>query len=177
MFAAATRLSFFICAIFTFTIAANAVSQPDPALPKPYFEQNLGQTSSSVKFLQRGPNYTLFLTSTGAVLKMQRKTSSGTAPLAINEGVVRMTWQHAKPESIYGKQLQEGQVNYLSRNNKSRDITAIPIFEEVIYKNLYPGIDLIHYSVEGELEHDLRVAPGADPSVITYILKEQTLLR
>jgi uncharacterized repeat protein (TIGR01451 family) len=164
---ATTRLSFLICAILTCTIAANAASKPDPAPPNPYFEQNLGQTSNTVKFLQRGPDYTLFLTSSGTVLKMQRKTSNPAGSGAIKEGVVRMTWQNANPESIYGEDLQTGQVNYLNRDEKSLNITGVPTFGKITYKNLYPGIDLIHYSAKGELEHDLRVAPGADPSAIT----------
>lgn len=35
------------------------------------------------------------------------------------------------------------------------------------YADLYPGIDLVYYSRDGELEFDLIVKPGADPTQIS----------
>jgi hypothetical protein len=32
---------------------------------------------------------------------------------------------------------------------------------------VYPGIDLIYYGNQGQLEYDFLVAPGADPQAIT----------
>ena len=34
------------------------------------------------------------------------------------------------------------------------------------YEEVYPGIDLVYYGKEGQLEYDFIVAPGADPNVI-----------
>jgi uncharacterized repeat protein (TIGR01451 family) len=158
--ATSRRLPFLICAILAYAIAANAASQATPA--KPYFEQNLGQTGNPVKFLQRGPDYTLFLTSNGAVLELQRKESSS----IIYEAVIRMVWENSNPKNITGDDLQAGKVNYLDLSKKSSNLTDIPTYGQVTYKNLYPGIDLVHYSAKGELEHDLKLAPGADPSAI-----------
>ncbi len=39
-------------------------------------------------------------------------------------------------------------------------------FDKVRYRDLYPGIDLIFYHVDGALEYDFVIAPGADPSQI-----------
>lgn len=159
------RLPFLICAILTSAIVVNAATKDDkPA--KPYFEQNQGQTSSPVKFLQRGPDYTLFLTSNGAALELQRKQSDRAGFSTIHEAVVRMVWENANPQNVSGESLQTGKVNYLDLSQKSRDIADISTYGQVIYKNLYPGIDLVYYSAKGELEHDLRIAPGADPSAI-----------
>ena len=41
------------------------------------FEANLGQSDAQVKFLSRGSGYTLFLTSTDAVLFLYKGTPSG----------------------------------------------------------------------------------------------------
>jgi uncharacterized repeat protein (TIGR01451 family) len=163
--ATSRRLPFLICAILASAIVANAAAKDDkPA--KPYFEQNQGQTSSPVKFLQRGPDYTLFLTSNGAVLELQRKESGHSGSSTIHEAVVRMVWENANTKNISGQNLQAGKVNYLDLTQKSRNITDISTYGQVTYKNLYPGIDLVHYSAKGELEHDLRIAPGSDPSEI-----------
>jgi uncharacterized repeat protein (TIGR01451 family) len=165
MFATPSRLFILMCAILACMIGANATSKSfTPA--KPYFEQNQGQTSKQVKFLQRGPDYTLFLTSTGAVLKLQHKDSGRDGSTVLQEAVVRMSWENAGAEKITGEDLQPGQVNYLDSNEQSHSITGIHTYGRVAYRNLYPNIDLVHYSADGELEHDLRVRPGADLSAV-----------
>ncbi|HEX4605258.1 MAG TPA: SBBP repeat-containing protein, partial [Candidatus Angelobacter sp.] len=148
-------------AILACAMGANAASK-DFTPAKPYFEQNLGQTSGPVKFLQRGPDYTLFLTSNGAVLKLQRKEPSNIT----QEAVVRMSWENANAANVAGEDIQPGQVNYLNRTDASSNITGVPTYGRVLYRSLYPKIDLIHYSAGGELEHDLRIAAGGDPSAI-----------
>ena len=38
------------------------------------------------------------------------------------------------------------------------------------YQNVYPGIDLVYYGNQGQLEHDFVVTPGADPaSILLYL--------
>ena len=34
------------------------------------------------------------------------------------------------------------------------------------YQNLYPGVNLVYYGNQQQLEYDFDVAPGADPAVI-----------
>ena len=34
----------------------------------------------------------------------------------------------------------------------------------VRYENVYPGINLVFYGDQGQLEYDFQVAPGADPA-------------
>jgi hypothetical protein len=48
----------------------------DFAKPPMIFEPNLGQTDARVKFLSRGPGYTLFLTPSEAVLSMRSPSNS-----------------------------------------------------------------------------------------------------
>src|SRR5580692_9349899 len=47
-----------------------------------YFERNVGQTDSKVKFLSRGAGYGLFLTSTEAVLDLQSRSAAPSDPKA-----------------------------------------------------------------------------------------------
>src|SRR2546425_1201752 len=44
--------------------------------------------------------------------------------------------------------------------------TNITNYSEVRYSDVYPGIDLVYYGNNGQLEYDLFVAPGADPHTI-----------
>jgi uncharacterized protein (TIGR03437 family) len=57
-------------------------------------------------------------------------------------------------------------VNYLLGNDRARWRSGLPTYGQVGYRSVYPGIDLIYYGREGELEYDFRVAPGADPRAI-----------
>ena len=60
-----------------------------------------------------------------------------------------------------------GIVNYFIGSDSSKWRTNIPTYQKVEYKDVYPGIDLVYYGNQGQLEYDLIVAPGADPAQIT----------
>ncbi len=46
--------------------------------------------------------------------------------------------------------------------------TGLRTFGKVVYKNLWPGIDLIYFGKGQQMEYDLVVHPGADPSQIRF---------
>ena len=56
-----------------------------------------------------------------------------------------------------------GKSNYLIGNNRSKWRVNVPQFARVRYENVYPGINLVFYGNQGQLEYDFQVAPGADP--------------
>ncbi len=58
-------------------------------------------------------------------------------------------------------------VNYYLGGSPSRWRVGVPTFRKVAYRGVYPGIDLVFYGSEGQLEHDFVLAPGADPGAIT----------
>jgi uncharacterized repeat protein (TIGR01451 family) len=126
------------------------------------FEPNQGQGDPRAKFLARGPGYSLFLQTTGAVLAMQ----TGHASLqGSSEEFVSMKLVGASPAAVLsGADPLPGQSNYLIGNDPHQWHSGIPQFGGVRYASVYPGIDLIFYGNQGHLEYDFRVAPGADPS-------------
>ena len=143
------------------------------------FEPNRGQADSRVKFLSRAMDRTLWLTSDEAVLEIGRPlrataprkeqtTLSDSQLLAEQDApaILRMKFLGANVNSsITGERRQPGTVNYFaSKPDQWR--TSIPTYARVRYSSLYPGIDLIFYGNNRELEYDLVVAPGADPGRI-----------
>ena len=34
------------------------------------------------------------------------------------------------------------------------------------YRNVYPGVDLVYYGNQGQLEYDFEVSPGSDPKFV-----------
>jgi hypothetical protein len=135
------------------------------------FEANQGQADRRVKFLSRGQGYTLFLTDDSAVLKLQGETKSTSlkdqdAP-ETDLAVLRMKLVGANPSTtVVGVDEQSGKSNYLIGNDASKWHTGVVNYSKVRYQNAYPGIDVIYYGNQQQLEYDFVVAPGANPQAI-----------
>ena len=129
------------------------------------FELNEGQTDPQVGFFARGGGYALFLTPTEAVLSLHKSTASGTdADPAGSDAVLSM--QLVAPNStpqFVGLDQLPGTTNYLIGNDPSQWHTDIPNYAQVAIRGVYPGVDLIYYGNQRQLEYDFTVAPGADP--------------
>jgi len=65
-----------------------------------------------------------------------------------------------------GVDKMPGVSNYLIGNDKSKWHTGIANYAKVQFDSVYPGIDLVYYGNQRQLEHDFVVAPGADPKKI-----------
>lgn len=150
------------------------------------FEANQGQTDPEVKFLARGPGYSLFLKPTEAVLTLHkpnpkpdklslpggekarpRGESAGDRPVIST--AIRMTLAGASPDArLEGADALPGQVNYLKGNDPKQWKTGIPTYAKVKASQVYPGIDLVYYGNPQQLEYDFVVAPGADPKQIRW---------
>jgi hypothetical protein len=138
------------------------------------FEPNRGQTAAPVKFLSRGPGYTLFLTADEAVLKLGSSSTADvarTAPdrrAAVSPAIVRMKLVGANPDpQVTALDELPGKSNYFIGNNPKRWRTNVPNFSKVRYRKIYPGIDLVYYGNPRQLEYDFVVASGVDPRSIT----------
>ena len=66
---------------------------------------------------------------------------------------------------VTGETRQQGTVNYLA-GKADEWRTGIPTYARVRYGSLYPGIDLVFYGTNRDLEYDLVVSPGAAPEQI-----------
>lgn len=125
------------------------------------FEPNQGQANAGVKFVSRGAGYSLALDETGATLGLRTARKSNTD----GGQFVRMKLVGANPAAATtGTNLLPGKSNYLIGNDPKKWHSGIPQFAGVQYKSIYPGIDLVFYGNQGQLEYDFRAAPGADVS-------------
>jgi hypothetical protein len=130
------------------------------------FEPNLGQTDPQVRFIARGSGYGLFLTDQDAVLSLQRSRRVGNEK-TVTGSVVRMKLASANSNAqVAGAEALRGTSNYLIGNDATKWQRDIPQYARVRYSNVYPGVDLVYYGNQGQLEYDFQVAPGADPKNI-----------
>jgi len=146
------------------------------------FEVNRGQTDARVKFLSRGKGYTLFLTPTEAVLSLRQRSAHGRDESKADVGRrleslrIQLVGARIAP-NLVGLGHLPGTSNYFIGNDPNKWHTAVPTFSQVKYENVYPGIDLICYGNQGQLEHDFLVAPGADPRVVRLSIRGATKAR
>ncbi len=138
------------------------------------FEANQGQSDPQVKFLSRGAGYSLFLTADAAVLSLQPSVPS---PLSAGRGktshtqsaraVLRMKLVNTNPKTeISGQDELPGKSNYFIGNDPKKWHTNVQQFSKVRYKSVYPGVDLLYYGHQRELEYDFVLQPGASPQAI-----------
>jgi len=125
------------------------------------FEANQGQANPQVRFTSRTSAYTLFLTGSEAVLAFPA------SPGLQNAATFRMQLAGANPNlNPYGADQLPGVVNYFVGSDPAKWRGNIPTYRKVRYPSVYPGIDLVYYGNQRQLEYDFLVAPRADPAAI-----------
>jgi hypothetical protein len=138
------------------------------------FEPNQGQTDPRVKFLARGNGYTVFLTDSEAVLSLptsrQSLEATRVSPVESRQGlgsVVRMKLLGANRNArISGANVLPGKSNYFIGNDPTKWRRNVATYAKVEYQSIYPGVDLVYYGNQRQLENDFIVAPGAKPTDI-----------
>ena len=162
-----------------------------------HFERNDGQADKQAKFLSRGNGYTFFLTSSEAVLVLRRNEALGRKPSPgqmaprdsfglRNEALwtetnnadnltpqilLRSRVLGANPNATVSAEEQlPGKSNYFIGKDPKAWRTNIPSFAKVRYSGVYPGIDLVYYGNQAQLEYDFVLGPGASPSQISFAI-------
>ncbi|MGO8796140.1 MAG: SBBP repeat-containing protein [Candidatus Sulfotelmatobacter sp.] len=161
---------------------ANAVPPQPQKLPNyaklPLsFEPNQGQTDNAVRYISRGTGYTLFLTPTEAVFSLQQGKSGTKIPSAYStigktgqapserpqDTVLRVRLVNpSNTAAITALDQLPGQSNYFRGNDPTRWVKHVPTYARLQYSGIFPGVDLVYYGNQGQLEYDFVVSPEAD---------------
>jgi len=162
------------------------------------FEPNHGQAAGEVKFLSRGRGYTLLLARDETIFAFRksnprskvRSQRSSIEPRLLSMASTRLqeTTDNAQPDlllrmrllnanpspNVVGLNELPGKSNYFFGRDSRKWFTNIPTYAKVEYVGVYPGVDLIYYGNQQQLEYDYVVAPGADPSAIRFTVGEES---
>ena len=150
------------------------------------FEANQGQFEAGVRFVSRQRGYSLLLRSSEAVLVLSQPDSRVAAQRedeesmagesgrreARNPAVLRMKLIGADPDSPSAC-LEElpGRINYFIGSDPGKWLRGIRTHGKVQFSQVYPGIDLVYYGTQRQLEYDFLVAPGTDPGIIAWSIE------
>ncbi len=141
-------------------LAGGGSEAPTPSAPTPLgttrLEANLGQSDSKYPFLARGRGHYLFLSAVETAVDLRDARG-------VNLGVLRMRLENASLSQGEGIDPLPHRLNYLIGD---RHTTNVPVFAQVRFREVYPGIDVAFYPNQGEFEHDFIVQPGSDASRI-----------
>jgi len=135
------------------------------------FEANGGQSAARARYVARAGGYVLFLTANTAVLALSPAlTPTAATPVGATTPVTRALVQlrfvgAAATPAIEARDPLSGTVTYLRGGGPAAG-RAVAAYGQVVYHDLYPGIDLVYDGTGGALEYSFVVAPGADPRAI-----------
>jgi hypothetical protein len=132
------------------------------------FEANHGQTHPDVGFLSKLPGGSIFFTRTEIVMAVPGSVGPAhEGPRGPLNTVFRFRFEGASPEvRIEAQEPALTKSHYMTGRTPERWRTNIPTFKKIVYRGLYPGIDLCLHGSSGNLEYDFVLSPGADPERI-----------
>lgn len=117
------------------------------------FVPNAGQMDSRVRYSAQSAGKTFYFTSREAVFVFANKAKGL---------VLRLAFLDGNPQTALAGQKETGtKVHYFIGNDPSRWHTNLPTYGEVVYRNLWPGIDLLFRSESGQLNYEFLLKPGA----------------
>ena len=157
------------------------------------FEAAREQNKAGFNFLARGAGYALFLKPSEAVFVLarqgggaetQKQSAQSSAEQRIktrpdNDDAVAVAPHDDSPKVLRMKLVgadetaavedadeTEGKVNYFIGSDPARWRTGVATYGRVRYGEVYPGVDVVYYGNQRQLEYDFHIAPGSDARVV-----------
>ena len=139
-----------------------------------YFIANQGQMDDRVAYYVQGRDKTLYFTPEGVTFALTSPTPQPTgSPPRAGEGpgegsgrwIVKLDFVGANPVRPIG-QAQTGAVVSYFKGPRDEWHTGLPTYAQIVYPDLWEGIDLTYSGTVNRLKYEFVVQPGADPTRI-----------
>jgi hypothetical protein len=155
-------LAFFAAQGFSSVLWGAPVDAKNLPLPV-VFEKNLGQAPALYQYVSHHGSVETLFSATGIDF---------VANNAAAQSVVRFRLIDARPDAApEGRRSLPSVTNYLLGNDSSRWIRGVPNQSEVVYPQVYSGIDLVFHGTGDRMEHDFKIAPGSNPDAVHFTLE------
>ncbi len=131
------------------------------------------EAHDDARFIARGAGYSIRLGANEAIMRLRVEDRGSPSPSRRSarsipqSSVLRMKLLNAD-RAAHAEALEPlaGKINYLLGADPRAWRVNLPTYARVRYASVYPGIDLVYYGNQRQLEYDFVVAPGADPRAI-----------
>ena len=121
------------------------------------FVANQGQWEAAVRFAAPGAGHTLYFTPRQVIFSLAGE--GGTAATR-----VRLSFPGARAHpQVEGVAPLPGSVNFFLGNDAAQWRVNVPSYGAIVYRNLYPGVDLTYSGAYGRIKSAFRLAPGVHP--------------
>lgn len=134
-----------------------------------YFIANQGQAGSGVAYYVQGRSTQALFTPAAVVYTLRNPRlfqSAAVTPASVATVRQEFLGANAQPE-IVGLDETPAKVNYFV-GPAERWVTNVPTYSTIVYRDLWPDIDLVFSGPEGNLKYTFHVRPGADPRQIRF---------
>jgi len=159
-----------------------------------YFVENQGQLDEQVAYYIQGSDKMIYFTPEGVTFALTAPLTPAAAtagartaslrPLAFRSGretrlerqrwAVKLDFVGANPDvRPVGEEQQEAVISYF-KGQPDEWRTGLPTYSRLVYRDLWPGIDLVYYGTVDRLKYEFIVHPGADPAQIRLAYRGAT---
>ncbi len=138
------------------------------------FTINEGQWNESARFSACSGGAAFWFMSDRVVYQFVRGYSEAAAssvtsalPDSVVQQILTASFPGSNPDAeLIGDGKTTHISNYFLGNDPSNWHTDVPNYSAIVYREIYPGIDLRYFGNGRMLEYDFIISPGADPSQI-----------
>ncbi|MFX0061786.1 MAG: SBBP repeat-containing protein [Candidatus Hermodarchaeota archaeon] len=124
-----------------------------------HFKENKGQLSNSaIRYYYSQADFGVAFTDTSVIYRLTGDVST----------IIALRFEEANSVRPVGRKMYPHVSNYFLGTDPNQWVTGVRSYAEVVYPEVYEGIDLVYYFTSEGLKYDVLVKPGADPSVIRF---------
>ena len=136
------------------------------------FIENRGQLHPAVRFYARSGNQAVYLTDQGMVFDLVRVKETGAAGGESYRGEMERLVFSLSPVGMQGRPSLRGlrqiktAFHFFKGSDPGKWITHVPAYEQVMWKGVYSGIDMLLSCTDRGVEYAFALQPGSDPGII-----------
>ncbi|MBI1760161.1 MAG: SBBP repeat-containing protein [Acidobacteria bacterium] len=138
-----------------------------------YFIENRGQLDARVAYYLQGRETSLYFTHTGLTFALSGATKLQPAsfnaahpPAAVQPWALKLDFVGADPAARpVGQETTPAAISHFDGPRQHWQ-AGLKTYARIVYRNLWPGIDLVYAGTVNRLKYEFVVNPGANPSRI-----------
>jgi uncharacterized repeat protein (TIGR01451 family) len=144
-----------------------------------HFIENAGQVDPQVRYYVQGFDKTFYFTARGVTLAFEERGAFQQAPRLVSAALdgapapgeqrrvaLKLDFVGAnKDAKLLGEEQAAALVSYF-KGRPSEWKTGLKTYKKLVYRDLWPGIDLVYSGTVQRLKYVFVVKPGADPTLI-----------